>query len=414
MKKVKKLFGIMLALVLVLGMLAGCGKSDDTAAQPQPTKTKEVKLTIWHSWTGAEEEALQEAINRYKENNPNVVFELLYTPNDNFKDKVIASLQTGDGPDLFFGAHDWVGVMATGDLIEPIDAYVADVKDSYIESTYNIASLNGKHYGFPLSMEAVVLIYNKDLVATPPKTISEMVEIAKTNTKDGKWGLVVDLNNTFYNTYGFIESFGGSAFQEDGVTPNLDSQGFIDYLNFWNKLINEDKIIPKELDYGTAQALFLEGKAAFWINGPWCFGDIEKAGINWGAVVLPKNDMTGKDAKPFVGGKMAFLPKSSENKEEAAKFAKFLTSGEIEQMFNEKVGTVPASKDVKLDKWTDQLISEAAALGTPMPVVPEMNQVWQPAKDAIAAVVNSGSPAAEEAKKANAVIIENIKSMKGE
>ncbi|EYE88362.1 hypothetical protein Q428_08160 [Fervidicella metallireducens AeB] len=393
-KNFKRILGVVLIALLMLGVFSGCGsKSTNGDAD------KKVTLKVWHSWTGAEEEALKETTTKYTEAHPNVNFELLYTPNDNFKDKVVASLQTGDGPDLFFGAHDWVGVLATGNLIDPIDDYVADVKDNYIESTYNIASLNGKHYGFPLSMEAVVLIYNKDLVSTPPTTITEMINIAKENVKKGKSGIAVDLNNTFYNTYGFLQSFGGSALKEDGVTPNLDAQGYVDYLKFLNKLINVDKVIPKQLDYGTAQALFLEGKAAFWINGPWCFADIEKSNINWGAVVLPKNDITGKDSRPFVGGKMAFLPKSSQNKEVAADFAKFLTSAEIEKMFNEKVGTVPANKGVELAKWTDKLISDAATLGVPMPVVPEMNQVWQPAKDSISAVVDSGKSAEQEAKK---------------
>ncbi|TDT46038.1 sugar ABC transporter substrate-binding protein [Fonticella tunisiensis] len=410
-KKLLKALALMLSLVLMIAAFSGCSSSTNTN---KPDDKKEVTLKIWHSWTGAEEEALKEAIAKYTEKHPNVKFDTLYTPNDNFKDKVTSALQTGDGPDLFFGAHDWVGPMATGGLILPIDEYVADVKGDYIQSVYDIASLNGKHYGFPLSMEAVVLIYNKDMVPTPPATISEMIKMAKDNTKDGKYGLVVDLNNTFYNTYGFLTSFGGSALKSDGVTPNLDSQGFVDYMKFMSKLINEDKIIPKQLDYGTAQSLFLEKKAAFWINGPWCFGDIEKTqNINWGAVPLPKNDITGKDSAPFVGGKMAFLPKTASDKALAADFAKFLTSAEIEKLFYDKAGTIAANKNVTMDKWTAKLISEAAAKGVPMPVAPEMNQIWQPAKDALAAVIDNGKDAASEAKAANDKAIEAIKQMKG-
>ncbi|MFZ5351540.1 MAG: maltose ABC transporter substrate-binding protein [Bacillota bacterium] len=419
-KSTIKMLSLVLVLVLMVSMFAACAKKTEepAAATPEATPTEVAKqpvtLKIWHAWTGAEEEALKEATTRYTANNSHVTFELLYTPSDSFKDKVTAALQTGDSPDLFFGAHDWVGPMATGDLLEPVDSYVADVKGDYIQSTYDATLLNGNHYGFPMSMEAVVLIYNKDLVATPPTTISEMLKIAKDNTKDDKFGLVVDLNNTFYNTYGFIQSFGGSAFKEDGVTPNLDSQGFIDYVNWWSGLINKEKVIPKGLDYGTAQALFLEGKSAFWINGPWCFGDIEKSGVNWGAAVLPKNDTTGKDSKPFIGVKVAYLPKASANKEEAANFAKFLTGAEMQQYFNEKVGVVSANNKVKSQKWSDNLIAEAAALGTAMPVVPEMGQIWQPAKDFITAVVDSGKPAAEEAVKANEAAINGIKQMKGE
>lgn len=414
-KKFTKVFGLILSLVLVVGLFAGCGKKT-TPTKENTTKldpNKKVTLKIWHSWTGGEEESLKEATTKYTTAHPNVTFDLLYTPNDNFKDKVTASLQTGDGPDLFFGAHDWVGPFATGGLIEAVDDYVTDVKSDYIQSVYDIASLNGKHYGFPLSMEAVVLIYNKDLVTKEPANISEMIQMGKDNTKDGKYGLVVDLNNTFYNTYGFLTSFGGSALKEDGITPNLDSQGFADYMNFIKKLINEDKILPNQLDYGTAQSLFLEGKSAFWINGPWCFGDIEKTGMNWGAMPFPTNDVSGKDSKPFVGGKMAFLPKTSTEKDYAADFAKFLTGSEIGKIFYDKAGVLSANKNVVMDKWTAKLVVNAADKGVPMPVAPEMNQIWQPAKDALTAVINDGADAAAAGKTANDQAIAAINQMKG-
>ncbi len=410
-KKIGKVLGLILSLVLVVGVFSGCAKKEAAPAPEEPKKP--VVLKIWHSWTGGEEEALKEATAKYTEKNPNVTFELLYTPNDTFKDKVTNSIQTGDGPDLFFGAHDWVGPMATGALIDPIDDYVADVKADYIQSVYDIASLNGKHYGFPLSMEAVVLIYNKDMVTKEPANVSEMIQIGKDNTKNGKFGLVVDLGNTFYNTYGFLTSFGASALKGDGVTPNLDTKEFADYMKFMKKLIVEDKILPNQLDYGTAQSLFLEKKAAFWINGPWSFGDIDKAGINWGAMPFPTNDITGKDSAPFVGGKMAFLPKTSTQKDTAADFAKFLTGAEMGKVFYEKAGTISANKNVVMDKWTAKLIAEAAGKGVPMPVAPEMNQIWQPAKDALTAVINDGKDPAAVAKTANDQAIAAINQMKG-
>lgn len=140
-KRFGKVLGLILSLVLVASVFAGCSKKEQTPSVEDAKKP--VVLKVWHSWTGGEVESLKEATAKYTEKNPNVTFELLYTPNDTFKDKVTNSIQTGDGPDLFFGAHDWVGPMATGALIEPIDSYVADVKGDYIQSVYDIASLDG-------------------------------------------------------------------------------------------------------------------------------------------------------------------------------------------------------------------------------------------------------------------------------
>jgi maltose-binding protein MalE len=184
-------------------------------------------------------------------------------------------------------------------------------------------------------------------------------------------------------------------------------------MSYMKKLINEDKVLPNGLDYGTAQSLFFDKKAAFWINGPWCFGDIDKAGINWGAMPLPKNDITGKDSQPFVGGKMAFLPKTAKEKDYAADFAKFLTGADMGKLFYDKAGTISANKNVVMDKWTAKLIADAAAKGVPMPVAPEMNQIWQPAKDALTAVINDGKDASASAKTANDQAVAAINQMKG-
>lgn len=414
-KKQTKRVAIIIIAVMGFMLFMGCSKSTTTSEVEEFDPNKEVELKVWHSWTGQEEAALKEATSKFTEKYPNVTFQLLYTPNDNYKDKLTASLQTGDGPDLFFGNHDWTGTFAAGNLIDPIDGYVKDVKDEYIESTYEAGAYNGNHYGFPLSMEAVVLIYNKDMIKEPPKTLSEFVEMAKEHTKGDKWGFVVDLNNTFYNTHGIFYGFGNTVFKDGSATPNFDNENFVSYLEFLRELKNQHKVIPKQLDYGTAQALFLEGKAAFWINGPWCFGDIEKAGVNWGATVIPKNDITNKESKPFMGVKMAFLPRTSSNKGAAAEFAKFMASAEITKMFNEMVGTIPAnSKVTGLTKWSDKLIQQQAANAVAMPNIPEMNQVWNPVKDAINAVLDGDADPKEEAKKTQEIIEEKIKQARGE
>lgn len=410
-----KIISVFMLMAMLLGILAGCTKSGSSSEVVAFDAEKETVVKVWHSWTDKEEEALIEATKKFKDKYPKISFDLLYTPNDNYKDKLKASLQTGDGPDLFFGPHDWTGEFAVGNLIDPIDGYVKDVKGDYIDSTYEAVSFNKNHYAFPLSMEAVVLIYNKDIVKTPPTTISEFTAMAKEYTKGDQWGFVVDLNNTFYNTHGFMTGFGGSVFKDEKGTPNFNNAGFISYLEFLNQLKNVDKVIPKQLDYGTAQALFVEGKAAFYINGPWAFGYLDSEGVNWGAVTLPKNDKTGKESKPFMGIKVAFLPRAAKNKGAASEFAKFMASAEITKMFNEMVGTVPANKKVEgLSRWSDELIQKQAANAVAMPAIPEMGQVWNPAKDGINAVLDDNQAPAAVAEKTQQDIEKAIKEAKGE
>ncbi len=410
-----RIISLIMLLAMAITVLGGCNQSTETSKVESFNPEEAVKLNIWHGWSGEEEAALVEATKQFNEKYPNVTFDLLYTPFEGgYKDKLKASLQTGDGPDLFFGPHDWTGEFAVGNLIDAIDGYVKDVKGDYIESTYEAGAFNKKHYGYPLSMDAVVLIYNKDLVKEAPKTITEMLTIAKETTDGDKWGLAFDYNGIYYFTHAFFSGFGNTIFKDEKGTPNFNNDNFADYLNFVSQLKNEDKVIPKSLDYGTAMALFTEGKSAFLINGPWAFGDLDRSGVNWGATILPKNDKTNKESKPFMGVKMAFLSRSAKNKGAAAEFAKFVSSAEVAKMFNEKVGVVPANKKVEFTRQTDQLIQDQAANAVAMPAVPEMGQVWEPVKDALDAVVDSGRDAKEVVKETQERIEKAIKEAKGE
>lgn len=47
-------------------------------------------------------------------------------------------------------------------------------------------TVDGKTYGYPVAMEAVSLIYNKDLLPEPPKTFEEIAKIDETLKKNGK------------------------------------------------------------------------------------------------------------------------------------------------------------------------------------------------------------------------------------
>ncbi|KAB3534101.1 extracellular solute-binding protein [Alkaliphilus pronyensis] len=411
----KKILSLVILISMVFVALSGCS-TPTTSSVEEFDPEKEVTLKIWHGWTGQEEAALIEATKLFSEEYPKVTFDLLYTPFEGgYKDKLKASLQTGDGPDLFFGPHDWTGEFAVANMLQPIDDLVNDVKGDYIDSTYKAGAYGGKHYGYPLSMEAIVLIYNKNIINEPPATISQLNEMAKEYTKGEQWGIVFDYNGIFYFTHPFFSGFGNSVFKDDEGTPNFNNDNFKAYLEYLHQLKNVDKVMPKQLDYGTAQALFMEEKAAFWINGPWSFGDLEAAGVNWGATIFPTNDIAGNESKPFMGVKMAFMPSSATNKAAANEFAKFVSSAEMALLFNDMVGTVPANNKVgELEKWTDQLIQDQAANAVSMPAIPEMGQVWTPVKDGIDAVLDGGESIDAVVEKVQEEIEKAIKEAKGE
>jgi len=68
---------------------------------------------------------------------------------------------TGDGPDIVMWAHDRFGEWAGGGLIAPVDPS-DDWAAGILPSAMGALQFDGKTWGYPLSVEAVTLIYNKD------------------------------------------------------------------------------------------------------------------------------------------------------------------------------------------------------------------------------------------------------------
>jgi maltose/maltodextrin transport system substrate-binding protein len=83
--------------------------------------------------------------------------------------------QAGKGPDIVIWAHDKVGEWADGGLIAPVE-----VTDAYKQQFYPMAWDAVRHrkqlWGYPISLEAIGLIYNKKLVSgVPPTQLSDLI-----------------------------------------------------------------------------------------------------------------------------------------------------------------------------------------------------------------------------------------------
>jgi maltose-binding protein MalE len=415
MKSTKKILSIVLASVMSLGIITGCAKNTVTPPAT-PDEKKPVTVTFWHGWSGAEEETLMTAIENYKSVEPHVTIETLQVPFDQLQEKLKLAVQSGNGPDLFVGPHDWTGVFGASNLLEGLSDYIADVKGDYLESALDAGKFGGRQYGIPISLNGPVLIYNKDIVKEAPKTTDELLEVAKANTGDGKFGLVMDIGN-FYFQHGFFTGFGNEVFKEvteQRVTPGFDGQGTVDFLNFLNRIKNVDKVIPQEIDYNTMMALFTEGKSTFMINGPWSFGDLDKAGVNYGIVDYPSVTETGKVSKPFMGVTMFFVPKGAVNIDEATDFAKFFTAKETAKLMNEKAGQISANKNVDLSgDWKASAVQKQAENAVAMPNIPEMAAVWEFSGEMITKVISGNVAAEEAAAEAQSKMIEKIKEIRG-
>jgi len=307
---------------------------------------------------------------------------------DKLEEKYQQVASTGDGPDIIFWAHDRFGQWAQAGLLAEVKPSAA-LKSKMVDFTWDAVTYNNKFIGYPVAVESLSLIYNKDLVPNPPKTWEEVSAIDKRLKKENKSAIMWNLKEPFF-TWPLIAADGGYAFEfKDGAynpkNTGVNNAGSKGALQFITDMI-ERKEISADVDYSIAESAFNKGETAMTINGPWSWGNIDKSGINYGVAVLPT--YKGKSAKPFVGVLTAGINSASPNKELAKEFIEnyLLTDTGLAAVNNDKPLGAVALKSYQLELEKDPRITATmlnAESGEIMPNIAEMSKFWYAERTAI-------------------------------
>ena len=308
----------------------------------------------------------------------------------------------GKGPDIWIWPHDRIGEWIAGGLLQPLTPS-KKLRDDIDPLAWKAFNVGGKTWGYPISIEAVSLVYNKALVKTPPKSFEEVMALDKQLAKDGKKAILWDYTNTYF-TWPLLAANGGYAFKlkpdgtYDPADTGVNNAGAVKGAELLNKLIRE-KYMPEGSGYAEMEAAMAQGKVAMMINGPWSWDNLKKANIDFAVAKIPT--VGGKKAAPFVGVLGAMLNKSTPNKDVAVEFIEnYMLSTKGLKMINDDVplGT-PASKTLFAELKSDPKIQATMASaqdGSPMPNNPEMGRFWSAMVSALGNIMD-GRQSAKEA-----------------
>ncbi|MEL6425614.1 MAG: maltose/maltodextrin ABC transporter substrate-binding protein MalE, partial [Pseudomonadota bacterium] len=236
---------------------------------------------------------------------------------ENVTDKFQQAAANGQGPDIFIWAHDRFGEWAAGGLITPVEPS-AEVIANTFDFTWDAVTFDGSVWGYPIAVEAIGLIYNKDLVPTPPAT---MEEIAEMQIDGVEHPILWDYNNTYF-TFPLLMAGGGFAFEKvDGAYDPSTTGVANDGAKAGGALLRsfiDAGVMPAGVNYGVMDAAINKGETAMVINGPWAWSNLEASGIDFGVAPIPSVD--GAPSKAFVGVLSAAVNAASPNKDLAIEF----------------------------------------------------------------------------------------------
>ncbi len=375
--KLTLLFSVLMIASMMLSACGGGATEPPVATEPpatqppatEPPAAEPIEVTFWHAYgTGsAEEVALAAVLEQAAVDLPQYKINVLQVPFNDIFNKYRTDVAAGGGPDMFIAPNDSLGDDARAGLIADITDLAAGKLGDYSQLSIDGMSVEGKLYGIPESLKAVVFWYNTDLLATPPATTDELKALMEGGTE-------VSISYGCYHHFGFFGSFGGKIFDENWKVI-ADQGGVAEAMAYLNDLYQISKANGWPKNDSDGLAPFSEGTAAAITNGNWAMGDYKKA-LGDKLAVAPLPAGPGGPAAPFLGVDGFYFNPNSANMEAALEVALYLTGKSAQETMMNEAGHVPANTTVTVTDPLIQGLLDAFSTGYIRPQVPQLGLYW--------------------------------------
>ena len=388
--KMKKILSLLLAGVMVLGLLAGCGGDTTTSQDPGTGESQGSE----ESGAPASDVTIQVAalLSAYEESYPGMWQEVCdaftaqtgikveLTVDRNIEDVIGPSMQGGDYPDVVHLAtgrkaglteqfiNDQLLTDITDVLSMTIPGEDTTVGDKIIEGFTDSSATNpygdGKTYLAPMFYSPCGLFYNAGLFEEKgwevPTTWDEMWELGDVALEEGIYLFTYPTAGYFdaflyalMNVVGGPEFFNAATTYEEGIWDTAEADALFEILDKLADYTNP--ITPAQAndqDFTMNQQLVLDNEALFMPNGTWIVGEMAQApradGFEWGMTALPALE-EGSMAYSYTFLEQAWIPSGAEHVDEAKQFIAFLYSDTAADIFAKGAAVQP------IRGMTDQL-----------------------------------------------------------
>lgn len=364
MRKVKVL-SLLMALLLIVGLAAGCsGGGSESGTTPTTT------IKFWHIWPEGDEshDFMENVIlKKFREDNPDIKVQTLGVSFWDYWSKVQQAIAGGTGPDICINDMATARQRANAGATLLLDDYIQNSsikRDDYLPGDMEACTdAAGKTCGIPFQSGVRMLFWNKSLFKeagldpdTPPKTLQEITEFAAKLTKrNGDAVEVIGFhprlnNNNFHNT---AWTQGGDFFDENG-NPTVNSAKNVEVLTWWVDLIKQTD--AKSIQSIQAQAgnldPFVIGKAAMVIDGNWLYSSLKSAQVNFEYGVAPMPYVEGYRSNWSAGFDLELVDNKDKAKADAAwKLMEYLSSADVHLQIAKKQDQLMSNKEAMQDSY---------------------------------------------------------------
>lgn len=338
-------FATGLALVAMYAF-AGGQRENGGSSSAAVSSGKPVTLTVWDVFNNTEPEgkAYTKKFDQYEKEHPNVKIEHDVMNYANLEQKAVVAGQAQEGPDILHMLGEWVpgfvkmGILAN--LTEPMKSWSAF--DKFPPSTWNVATIDGKIYGVPITASTRVLVYRSDLFdkygISVPTTWTQMRQAAKQVTADlhqaghpNEYGMAFCSATTAVRGPQefavLLWSTGATFVKREGnewVPGFTVEQAKAVYQLYYDMMFVDHSLPPSSIGWEWEQLdpAFQTGEVAMEQNGAWMQGRAEQSttGKYWKTAPFPYDKVPATYLEVKVDGVSAF----AKHKAQAEKLLKWL------------------------------------------------------------------------------------------
>lgn len=346
MRKFKQVITMFAFIGLIA--LAACSGNDGTASNGEGSTNV---IDFWTPFSGDDGPYMKEIVEEYNDSQDEYIINLQIEPNEDYYRNLDLAINDGKHtPDLLVMHNEQIISYVEKGLLREMDNFVDEnLTEVYHENGIGGAIINEQVYGIPLDIHSMLLFWNKDMFEAagldpevPPANREEFIEFAKqlTNPNDKEYGFVVPtLWPQEFIVPTLVAQNGGSLYKDGRA--NYTSDEVVDALQFELDLIEKHKVSPTDVQTDGELTLFLQGKNAMHLNGPWMLGQWEKSDLNLGVARVPQ---LGTENQSVFAKSHNFVVLESTDEEKDKGISDFLEYVSENSLAWGESGQAPASK----------------------------------------------------------------------
>lgn len=379
----KKRLAILMAAVLGLSGLSGCGSKQSGNGQEG---VENIRLMVWAPSGDQSKdngEWLQTCCQDFAKEHPEYNIEFVYGVADEATAADSVSQDAEASADVFMYANDKITTLTNAKAAAKFGGiYAEEIERTNSQAVTDSVRSEGFIYGVPFTTNTWYLFYDKRVFSEEDvKNLDRMLE---------KGVVSFPFTNSWYLPAFYIGN--GCTLFEDGTVEEagVDFQGekaeqVTDYLI--DLLANPNFVVDAD---GSGMAGMRDGSISAMFSGSWDAGNLrEILGENLGVAALPKYTLNGEEKQmmSYAGSKVIGVNSKSKHMVASIQLAIYLGSAKAQQLHYELETVVPCNTQLLQDETiaADMLVTAQNETfdhtSILQPTVSAMSNCWTPVEN---------------------------------